>query len=146
MSVMPSNHLILCRPLFLPPSIFPSIRVFSNWQTTALAALPACYQNNNFQNPLGSSLFSFFFLEGVLGGCSPFISDRFLSRECSTPLITIFNQNHLHCFLCDFICHSLSYNLGWKGVDSFSQQLHNSISMYQEFSQGNEVKASKLER
>ena len=28
-SVMPSNH-ILCRPLFLPPSIFPSIRVFSN--------------------------------------------------------------------------------------------------------------------
>ena len=29
-SVMPSNHLILCRPLLLPSSIFPSIRVFSN--------------------------------------------------------------------------------------------------------------------
>ena len=29
-SVMPSNHLILRHPLFLPPSIFPSIRVFSN--------------------------------------------------------------------------------------------------------------------
>ena len=28
--MMPSNHLILCRPLFLPPSIFPSIRVFSS--------------------------------------------------------------------------------------------------------------------
>ena len=27
---MPSNHIILCRPLLLPPSIFPSIRVFSN--------------------------------------------------------------------------------------------------------------------
>ena len=27
---MPSNHLILCRPLLLPPSIFPSIRVFPN--------------------------------------------------------------------------------------------------------------------
>ena len=27
--VMPSNHIILCRPLLLPPSIFPSIRVFS---------------------------------------------------------------------------------------------------------------------
>ena len=29
-SVMPSNHLILYHPLLLPPSIFPSIRVFSN--------------------------------------------------------------------------------------------------------------------
>ena len=28
--VMPSKHLILCQPLLLPPSIFPSIRVFSN--------------------------------------------------------------------------------------------------------------------
>ena len=28
--VMPSNHLILCHPLLLPPSIFPSIRIFSN--------------------------------------------------------------------------------------------------------------------
>ena len=29
-SVMPSNHLIFCHPLLFPPSIFPSIRVFSN--------------------------------------------------------------------------------------------------------------------
>ena len=29
-SVMPSNHLILCHPLLLPPSIFPSISIFSN--------------------------------------------------------------------------------------------------------------------
>ena len=29
-SVMPSNHLILCHPLLLPPSIFPSMRIFSN--------------------------------------------------------------------------------------------------------------------
>ena len=32
-SVMPSNHLILCRPLLLLPSIFPSIRVFSSEST-----------------------------------------------------------------------------------------------------------------
>ena len=32
-SVMPSNHLVLCHPLLLLPSIFPSIRVFSNWLT-----------------------------------------------------------------------------------------------------------------
>ena len=35
-SVMPSNHLILCRPLLLLPSIFPSIRVFSNESTLNL--------------------------------------------------------------------------------------------------------------
>ena len=29
-SLMPSNHLILCHPLLLPPSFFPNIRVFSN--------------------------------------------------------------------------------------------------------------------
>ena len=29
-SVMPSSHLILCRPLLFPPSVLPSIRVFSN--------------------------------------------------------------------------------------------------------------------
>ena len=32
-SVMPSNHLILCRPLLLLPSVFPSIRVFSHGPT-----------------------------------------------------------------------------------------------------------------
>ena len=35
-SVMPSNYLILCCPLLLPPSIFPSIRVFSNESAKAL--------------------------------------------------------------------------------------------------------------
>ena len=29
-SLMPSNHLIFCHPLLFPPSIFPSIRIFSN--------------------------------------------------------------------------------------------------------------------
>ena len=34
-SVMPSNHLILCRPLLLPPSIFPSVRSFQMSQLFA---------------------------------------------------------------------------------------------------------------
>ena len=34
--VMPSNHLILCCPLLLPPSIFPSKRVFSNESTVCI--------------------------------------------------------------------------------------------------------------
>ena len=35
-SVMPSNHLILCHPPLLPPSIFPNFRVFSNESTLCL--------------------------------------------------------------------------------------------------------------
>ena len=40
--VMSSNHLILCRPLLLPPSIFPSIRVFSNTQQLIWQMLKWC--------------------------------------------------------------------------------------------------------
>ena len=56
--VMPSNHLILCHPLLLLPSIFPSIRVFSNesalcirWPNYALF-LP------KISNQLSSNIFS----------------------------------------------------------------------------------------
>ena len=41
-SVMPSNHLILCHSLLLPPSIFPSIRVFSN-ESVLLIRWPKYY-------------------------------------------------------------------------------------------------------
>ena len=51
-SVMPSNHLIFCHPLLLPPSILPSIRVFSN-------ELPLCirwpkYWSFSFTNSLSN--------------------------------------------------------------------------------------------
>ena len=45
-SVMPSNHLILCHPLLLLPSIFPSIRVFSN--ESALCIRWPKYQSFSF--------------------------------------------------------------------------------------------------
>ena len=41
-SVMPSNYLILCRPLLLLPSIFPSIRVFSN-ESAVCIRWPKCW-------------------------------------------------------------------------------------------------------
>ena len=47
-SVMPSNHLILCRPLLLPPSIFPSIRVFSNESALHIRWLKCWSLNFNF--------------------------------------------------------------------------------------------------
>ena len=47
-SVMPSSHLILCRPLFHLPSVFPSIRVFSN-KLTLRIRWPK-YWSFNFSN------------------------------------------------------------------------------------------------
>ena len=41
-SVIPSNHLIVCRPLLLLPSIFPSIRVFSN-ESALCIRWPKCW-------------------------------------------------------------------------------------------------------
>ena len=43
--VMPSNHLILCCPILLQPSIFPSIRVFSN-ESAFLIRWPKCWSLN----------------------------------------------------------------------------------------------------
>ena len=60
-SVMPSNHLILCRPLLLLPSIFPSIRVFSNesapcirWPSIGVSASASVLpMNTQDGSPLG---------------------------------------------------------------------------------------------
>ena len=51
-SVMPSNHLILCHPLLLVPSIFPSIRVFSN--ESALHIRWPKYWSQLFDLPFGT--------------------------------------------------------------------------------------------
>ena len=59
-SVMPSSHLILCSPLLFPPSIFPSIRVFSN-ESVLPIRLPKCWSFSFSISPLSeySGLISF---------------------------------------------------------------------------------------
>ena len=47
--VTPSNHLILCRPLLLLPSIFPSIRVFSN-ESSLRIRWPKCVHSSTIYN------------------------------------------------------------------------------------------------
>ena len=57
-SVMPSNHLILYNLLFLPPSIFPSIRVFSN-ESVLCIRWPKCWGFSINISPSNSGLISF---------------------------------------------------------------------------------------
>ena len=59
-SVMPSNHLIICHPLLLPHSIFPSIRVFSNesvlcirWPIIGVSASVSVLPMNSQDWPFG---------------------------------------------------------------------------------------------
>ena len=58
-SVMPSNHLILCRPLLHPPSIFPSIRVCSN--ESALHIRWPKYRSFSFNNSPSNELLGLIF-------------------------------------------------------------------------------------
>ena len=59
-AVMPSNHLLLCHPLLLPPSIFPSIRVFSNESVLGTRG-PKCWSFSSSISPSNeySGLISF---------------------------------------------------------------------------------------
>ena len=68
-SVMPSNHLILCHPLLLLPSIFPSIRVFSN--ESALPIRWPMYRSFSFSiSPMNTQ--DWCPLDGLVGClCSP---------------------------------------------------------------------------
>ena len=54
-SVMPSSHLILCHPLLLLPSIFPSIRVFSN-ESILCVRWPNSLPSGSFRKLLSFSI------------------------------------------------------------------------------------------
>ena len=66
-SVTPSNHLILCRPLLLPPSIFPSIRVFSSDSVLHIRWPRYCISPSNEYSGLISFRMDWFDLLAVQG-------------------------------------------------------------------------------
>ena len=79
-SVVPSNHFILCYPLLLPLSIFPSIRVFSNG-SVLLIRWPKYWSFSFSINP--SNEYSGLISLGLTGSpCCP----RDSQESCSTPL------------------------------------------------------------
>ena len=93
-SVMPSNHLNLCCPLLLPPSIFPSIRVFSN--ESVLHTRWPRYWEFPLQHQSSLRIFRTDFLQdGLVGSpCSP----RDSQEPSPTPQFKSINSLAL-CFL-----------------------------------------------
>ena len=87
-SVMPSNHLVLCHPLLLPPSIFPSIGVFSN-ESVLRIRRPKCWSFSFSISPSNEYSGLIFFKTDLVGSpCSP--RD---SQESSLPAPKFKNIN-----------------------------------------------------
>ena len=103
-SVMPSNHLILCRPLLLSPSIFPSIWVFSNesvlhikwpkyWSSASMSVLPM-----NIQDwfPLGWTGWISLQSKGLL---RVFSKTTVQKNQFFSAQLSLYSNSHIHTWL-----------------------------------------------
>ena len=96
-SVTPSNHLVLCRPFLLLPSIFPSIRVFSN-------ELAICFRYNSNSSRIVICITN----EPVdLGVWKYFIGD-----ETCFCILLASSLSSLCSFLCSLSLQFLHYKMG----------------------------------
>ena len=103
-SMMPYNHLILCHPLFLLPSIFPSIRVFSN--ESALCIRWPKYSSFSFSISLCNE-YSGLFPLGLTGWIS--LQSKGLSRVFPSNTVwkhqffgaqsSLWSNSHIHTWL-----------------------------------------------
>ena len=102
-SVMPSNHLILCCLLFLPPSIFPSIRVFSS--ESVLFRWPKCWSLSFNISPSNehSGLISFRIdwldLHAVQGLSRVFSSTTVQKHQFFSAQLSLWSNSHIHTWL-----------------------------------------------
>ena len=129
-SVMPSNHLILCHPLLLLPSIFPQHLIFSN--QLALRIRWPKYWNFNFNNSpsneysgLISSRIDWFNLLAVQGTLKSLLQQHNLKAlilQCSTFFVVQFS--HLYMTTGGTIALSI-----WTFVSKVMSMLYNMLSM-----------------
>ena len=100
-SVMPSNHLILCHPLLLLPSFFPSIRVFSNKSALSIRwpkywSFSFSISPSNEYSGLISFMIDWFDLLAVQGTLKSLL--RHLSSKAKILLGVIHPFEEIHCF------------------------------------------------
>ena len=101
-SVMPSNHLILCQPLLLLPSIFPSIRVFSNKSVLQIRWLKywsfrfSISPSNEYSGPISFRMdwLDLHAVQGTLKSCPQHHSSKASSLRCSAFFIVQLRSTH----------------------------------------------------
>ena len=111
-SVMPSNHLVLCCPLLLLPSIFPSIKVFANELAVALVAKYWSFSfsispSNEYSGlfPFRIDWFDLLAVQGTLKSllqqhssqASILLCSAFFTVQLSYPYMTIGGKNSFDC-------------------------------------------------
>ena len=115
---MPSNHLILCRPLLLPPSIFPSIRVFSNESVLHIRWLK--YWSFSFSISTSNEYSGLISFNGLVGSpCSP----RDSQESSPTPQFKSINSSALNFLNSPTLTSIRDY---WKNHSFQSQPLNRS--------------------
>ena len=100
-SIMPSDHLILFHPLFLLPSIFPSIRVFSN--ESALCIRWPKFWNFSFRISLPNEhlgLISFRIdlldLLAIQGTLKSLLQHHSMKHQYFSPQLSLWSNSHIH--------------------------------------------------
>ena len=103
-SVMPSNHLILCPPLLLPPSIFPSIRIFSNESVLHIRWPKYCSFNFNISLSSDCSVLIFFRMDWldlltVQGTLKSLLQYHGSKPSILLPSVFLKSNSHIHTWL-----------------------------------------------
>ena len=103
-SVMPSNHLILCRPLLLPPSIFPSIRVFSNESVLRIRwpkywSFSFSISPSNEHSGLTSFRVDWLDLLAVQGILKSLLQHHSSKASILWPQLSLWSNSHIHPWL-----------------------------------------------
>ena len=113
--VMPSNHLILCCPLLLPPSIFPSIRVFSNKSVLHIRwpkywSFSFSISPSNEYSGLISFRIDWFDLLAVQGTLKSLLQHQSSKHQFFRAQLSLYSNSHIHTWLPE----------KWKATNSFS--------------------------